>query len=186
MKTAGLPLLALVLTGSLTAEDAPAAASTKTSARLTQEIRATLPKFTPPPPPLLNQPKELTDADSDVLRLPKFTVREKRPPSHDPDLWLTDKAVQQKAMAAYKQSLTDVEWALNSWYIPVFGASPSARARAAYETNKSMTELRRMRRLFGVISGNDPKAAVELEKERIRMDQADEWQRRPAGEGRAK
>ncbi len=105
-------------------------------------------------------------------------MKEKRPPSHDPDVWLTDKAVQQKAMAAYKQSLTDVEWALNSWYIPIFGSSPSARARASYENQKKMSEFQRVHRLFKVISTSDPKAGADLEKERVKMEQTEDWQNR--------
>ena len=107
MKPAGLPLLAFALAAPLAAEEMAAVAPTKTSARLTEEIRTALPKFTPPPPPVLDQPKDL-EIEADVLRLPKFTVKEKRPPTHNPDVWLTEKAVQQKAMAAYKQSLTDL------------------------------------------------------------------------------
>src|SRR3954468_21574534 len=111
MKTAGPHLLSLIVAGALMAEESAPASPTKTSTRLIQEIRSSLPKYSPPAQ-LLDQPKPLDDADPNVWALPKFTVKEKRPPSHDPDVWLTDKAVQQKAMAAYKQSLTDLEWKL--------------------------------------------------------------------------
>ena len=192
MNAAGLPLLALVLSGSLAAQS-PAelvlpvekGGPTKTSLRLSGEIRTALPKFEPPPPPVLDQPKDV-ETDPDVLRLPKFTVKEKRPPTHDPDVWLSNKAVQQKAMAAYKQSLTDFEWALNGWYIPLFGSSPSARARAAYKSQKQMSELNRIHRLFSVISTVDAKAAGDLETERVKMEQTQYWQGRPAGDGRSK
>lgn len=188
MKPAGFHLLVFVVAGPLAAqqpaEDSP---ERKTSARLTQEIRVALPRFTPPPPPVLDQPKgDATEDDPNVLALPKFTVKEKRPPSHDPDLWLTDKAVQQKAMAAYRQSLTDLEWALNSWYIPLIGSPPSARARASYENQKKMSEHQHVHRLFKLISTSDPKAGDDLERERVRMDQAEYWRSRPAGDGRKK
>ncbi len=188
MKPAGFHLLSFIVTGALAAQEpVESVPDRKTSARLAQEIRVALPKFTPPPPPLLDQPKsEATEDDPNVLALPKFTVKEKRPPSHDPDVWLTNKAVQQKAMAAYKQSLTDLEWALNSWYIPLFGSSPSARARASYENQKQISELQHVHRLFKVISTSDPKAGDDLEKERIKMDQAEYWRSRPAGDGRKK
>lgn len=192
MKPAGLPLLALVLAGPMEgqspAEPPPAVEQgglVKTSSRISAEIRATLPKFTPPPPPMLDQPKDI-ESDPDVLRLPKFTVKEKRLPTHDPDVWLTDKAVPQKAMAAYKQSLTDFEWALNSWYIPLFGSPPSARARAAYANQKKMSELQRIHNLFQAISNVSPRSGAELEQERVKMEQAEYWQRRPAGDGRSK
>jgi hypothetical protein len=180
MKPAGFHLLIFVVAGPLAAQEpAEASPERKTSARLTQEIRVVLPRFTPPPPPVLDQPKgDATEDDPNVLALPKFTVKEKRPPSHDPDVWLTNKAVQQKAMAAYKQSLTDLEWALNSWYIPLFGSPPSARARAAYENRKKMSEHQNVHRLFKVISASDPKAGGDLEKERVKMEQAEDWQNR--------
>jgi len=203
MKPAGFHLLIFIMAGSLAAleppvapvvqpQDAPSEAlakegPAKISNRLKSEIRVALPKFTPAPPPLLDQPKgAATEDDPNVLALPKFTVKEKRPPTHDPDAWLTDKAVQQKAMAAYKQSLTDLEWALNSWFIPLFGSPPSARARASYENQKKMSELQHVRRLFKVISTTDPRTGDDLEKERVRMDQADYWRSRPAGDGRKK
>lgn len=185
MKTAGIPLLAFALAGSLpAAEDAATPRSVKTSARLKQEIQATLPKYAPPPK-VLDQPKEVPN-DPDVLALPKITVKEYRPRDHDPDVWLTDKGVQQKALAAYKQSMSEFEWALNSWFIPLFSAPPSARARSAYEMNKSMEELRRVHRLFNIISATDAKAAGELEAERVKMEQTEYWQSRPAGHGRSK
>ncbi len=185
MKTASLPLLAFVVTGMLAAQDP--AGPVKTSPRLKEEIRASLPPFTPPPPKVLDQPHDSgTETDPDLFALPKFTVKEKRPPGHDPDVWLTDKAVEQKALAAYKQSLTDLEWALNSWYIPIIGSSPSARARGSYENQKKMSELQRVHRLFNAISNVTPGAAAELEQERVKMDQAEYWRSRPAGDGRAK
>lgn len=188
MKPAGFHLLIFIVAGPLAAQEpAGSAAERKTSVRLSHEIRVTLPKFTPPPPPVLDRPKDDgTGDDPSVLALPKFTVKEKRPPTHDPDVWLTDRAIQQKAMAAYKQSMTDLEWALNSWFIPLFSPPASARARAAYENGKSLAEIKRVHDLLGRVSARDPKAASELEQERVKMDQAEYWQSRPAGDGRKK
>jgi hypothetical protein len=186
MKSVGLPLLFCVVTGSLAAQQPAPTNAAKTSPRLGQEIRANLPKYIPPAPTVLDQPKPIDEADPNVLLLPKVTVKEKRPLSHDPDVWLTDKAVRQKAMAAYKQSLTDFEWALNSWYIPIFGSSPSARARGAYQANKSFAEEQRVHELFNLISTLDARTGQELEQERIKMEQTEYWRDRPAGDGRAK
>lgn len=204
MKPAGFHLLIFVVAGPLAAlepsaapvaqpPDAPSEAlakegpDRKTSARLTQEIRISLPKFGPPPPPVLDQPKsDGAGDDPNVLALPKFTVKEKRPPTHDPDVWLTDRAIQQKAMAAYKQSMTDLEWALNSWFIPLFSPPASVRARASYASNKALADIKRVHDLLGRISATNPKAASELEQERIKMDQTEYWQSRPAGDGRKK
>lgn len=185
MKTAGLHLVLFVLAGPLAAQPAPPApAAAKTSARLKQEIRVFLPKYAPPPPPPANPfTAAATEEDPNVLQLPTFSVKEYRPRDHDPDVWLTDKSIQRKAMAAYRQSLSDFEWALNSWHIPLFGSSPTARARAAYTAGKSLEESRRIRDLFKLASAAD---SVELEKERVKMEQTQYWQSRPAGHGRAK
>ena len=101
-------------------------------------------------------------------------------------MWLTDLAIKQKALAAYRQSMTDLEWALNSWYIPLLSPSAAARARAAYESGKSLAEIKRVHDLFGRIAARDSQAAAELEKERVKMHQTEYWQSRPAGDGRKK
>jgi hypothetical protein len=40
--------------------------------------------------------------------------------------------------------------------------------------------------LFSLVSAADPQAAKDLEKERVKMDQTEYWQGRPAGHGRSK
>jgi hypothetical protein len=81
MKPSGFHLLVFFVAGPLAAQEpVETPRSAKTSTRLTQEIRVTLPKFTPPPPPVLDQPKsDGTEDDPNVLALPKFTVKEKTP-----------------------------------------------------------------------------------------------------------
>lgn len=182
MKPAGLHLLSLIMAGTLTAQESAPGKPAKTSPRLRQEIQGSLPKYTPPPPPVLDQPKPL-EHDPDVFALPKMTVQEYRPPNRDPDRWLTERGVQEKAMAAYRQSMSDFEWALNSWHIPLLTPSASARARTAYATGKSMAEIRH---LHSLISTAAPGDAAKLEKERVKMHQAEHWQNRPAGDGRKK
>jgi len=187
MKPAGFLLLIPVVAGPLvSAEPAETPPPARTSHRLGQEIRAALPQFSPPPR-ILNQPKPTgPEADPQVLALPKLTVRDKLPPGHDPDLWFTNLAIQQKAMAAYKQSLSDFEWMLNSWHIPLFTPPASARARAAYEDGKFHAEVDRLRSLIDRIAAEDPKAAAGLRYEMGVMIQTQDWMRRPAGLGRIK
>lgn len=167
MKRTGFHLLVFVVAVPLSAQEpAGSAPDRKTSARLTQEIRVSLPKFTPPPPRILDQPKsDGTENDPNVFALPKFTVKEKRPPTHDPDVWLTDRAIQQKAMAAYKQSMTDLEWALNSWFVPLVTPPASARARAHYQNTKLGGEIMRLNSLISHLGQQDPTASAELRQE---------------------
>lgn len=169
MKPAGISLLFLVVGGAFGAEnvtarsESPPPPPVRLSLRLTEVIRAQLPKYVAPV--ATAAPTDAPAADPDVLVLPKMVVKERRLPTNDPDAWLGEKAVQQKAMAAYKASLTDLEWALNSWYIPLFGTPPAARARAAYESAKKGAEIDRLTHIIDVSASADPKEAVRLLKE---------------------
>ena len=157
-------LLLSALPAGPVAGDNPPVVPPMTSARLSQEIRAGLPRFVSPafsPVPLPAEARD-TPRDPEVVVLPKITVREKRIPTNDPDVWLTGRAVQQKAMAAYKDSMTPLEWALNSWYIPLFSPPASVRARQYYESGKLADEIDRLNSVIKTISLTDPKEAAKL------------------------
>jgi len=158
MKPAGLILLLPAGLGALTAAE-PA----KLSNRLRDEVLTSLPKYietAAPAAPVENQPA----SDPDMLVLPKIIIQEKRLSGNDPDAWLGRRVVQQKAMAAYKGSMTDLEWALNGWYIPIISAPPSARARAAYESARQAAEVGRLNNLINAIEVSDPKMAARLRR----------------------
>lgn len=161
MKSAGLHLLFFVVAGTLAAQSTEPAPPAKTSARLTQEIRSALPKFVPPPETKTGT-TESAPPDPSLLVLPTVTVQEKRQPGEDPDVWLTDRVVQQKAMTAYKASMTDLEWFLNSWFVPLFSPPASVRARAAYESDKLSAEITRMNGVIDNIERMNPKEAAKL------------------------
>jgi hypothetical protein len=164
MKPAGLSLLAFVVTGILAAQSPAPPQPVRTSPRLSQEIRAGLPVFVPPvvKPPSDPEESAVPPSDPDILKLPKFVIREKRPPGNDPDVWLTERTVQQKAMVAYKTSMTDLEWALNSWFIPLFSAPPSVRARQYYESRKLSAEIERLDAIIKTVGLTDPQEAARL------------------------
>jgi hypothetical protein len=157
-------LLVFVVPGLFAAEPAEAPGPVRTSPRLAQEIRAGLPKFVPPTPRPAAESAgiQTTPDDPDVLKLPRFVIRERRIPTNDPDVWLTDRAIQQKAMSAYQDSMTPFEWALNSWYIPLFSSPPSARARQYYESRKFADEVGRLNTLINLVGLTDPKEAAKL------------------------
>ncbi|HKB57059.1 MAG TPA: hypothetical protein VKC51_05655 [Lacunisphaera sp.] len=185
MKSAGLHLLFFVVAGTLAAQPAEPAPPAKTSARLTQEIRSALPKYVAPPE---NKTGTTGSAPRDpgLLVLPTVTVQEKRIPMDDPDTWLGERVIQQKAMAAYKASMTDFEWFLNSWHIPFLTPSASARARAAYKESKIQAELIRLNGLIETVKHGDTKAGDQLRKDYKDMQDAQDWQGSPAGSGRQK
>lgn len=161
-------LLLLIASPAGATADEPATANpSRTSPRLSQEIRSLLPKFTPPAPPATTGPVDNAPAtlrDPDVLELPKMVVKEKRLPSNDPDVWLTDRAIQQKAMSSYRDSMTGLEWALNSWFIPLVSPPASARARQYYEGRKLRDEIDRLNGIIKNISLSDPKEAARLRR----------------------
>ncbi len=170
MKPVGHLFLLLIASplGMGAAESPAPLAPIKFSEHMNDAIRDRLPKFIPKPastPALAVAPAiPAPPPDPDVLVLPKVVVKEWRAPTNDPDVWLTDKSIQQKAMAAYKGSMTGLEWALNSWFIPLFSAPASARARAYYESSKYHDELDRLDHLARVIKQTDPAAAAKIQQ----------------------
>ncbi len=139
----------------------------KLSDHIREQISAKLPVYAPKPAttPIDSTPVE---SDPDVLVLSKIVVTEKRPPGHDPDDWLNESTIQQKSMVAYRASMTDLEWALNGWYIPLVTPSPSARARGAYRAAKVAAETERLSHVIRAIGAMDPKEAAKLRKELTR------------------
>ena len=175
MKAAGSILFCLVTAGALATESAVM------SDRLKAVIRADLPAYTPPRGTAKSASNAATSSDPDVLELPKLTVREKRLPKGDPDLWRSEGEIQRRAMRAYKDSMTPLEWALNSWFVPLFSAPPSARARAAYQNGKIAAQLDLFDRVAEAAKLADPKAPAAIKAAVDGMQRADEWQSRPAG-----
>jgi hypothetical protein len=169
MKPVGYLILLLIASPAwVLADDPTVVAPIKLSDHMNDAIRGRLPKFIPKPDstpaPAIAPAAPAPPTDPDVLVMPKVVVREWRPPTNDPDVWLTERSIQQKAMAAYKGSLTGLEWALNSWFIPLFGAPPSARGRAYYESSKVGAELERLDHLARVISQTDSTAATKIQQ----------------------
>lgn len=183
MKSAGLHLFAFALAGSsLAAEDATTPGPAKTSSRLAQEIRVVLPKYAPPVPQPLNQPKELA-GDPDALALPKVTVREKRLPRIDPDELLVERELNKKFTRVYRESLNGgLDRFLNSFTIPILSASPAERGRAIAVSRK-FSDIGRIAELHKEL---DPKNAAELKAEVKQSERAMDRLDRPAGDGRAK
>ena len=103
------------------------------------EASASAPR-TEAPAPLSNDP---------LVLLPNYHVQDS-PLLRAGDKLRSEREVQAKAMAAYKDSMTDLEWAMNSWYIPIISAPASARARAYYEDKQATDEARRLQRLQSI------------------------------------
>ena len=142
----------------------------KLSEHIRKEISAKLPVFAAPAANTATTDVVPLDPEADILLLPKIEVREKRLPGNDPDVWLAKSVVQQKAMIAYKYSMTDLEWALNSWFVPLFSAPASSRAAADYSSAKISAELERLSHVIKTIDKLDHEDAVRLKRELSRFD----------------
>ena len=123
------------------------------SEKIRAQIAANLPKFDPAaakptPESPVGTPAPLSD--DPLIQLPDFPVKEKRMSATDPDQWLGRHALERKAMSDYSDSMTDLEWALNCWYIPFITASPQARANAAYASKKIREERKRLESLIKI------------------------------------
>ena len=156
-----LTLITLLLVAELLAVDETA----DSPSRLTQVIRANTPKFTPPPaaPSPPTQPsvaEESTPPDSAVIEMPRFFVEDSKLGRVEPDKLLSKQALAAKMRREYRNSLTDLEWALNSFSIPFLTPSVATRARAKYENDRRLAEQTRLTGLIDVTSQIDPKAAA--------------------------
>lgn len=158
-----LPLIAWLLVAELLAVEETA----NPPSRLTQVIRANTPKFTPPPaapspPTSPSVAEESTPPDSDVIEMPRFFVEDSKLGRVEPDKLLSKQALAAKMRREYRNSLTALDWALNSFNIPFLTPSVAARARAKYENDRRLAEQTRLTGLIDVTSQIDPKAAAEL------------------------
>ena len=159
------PRIAQITCACLLMVGSDSAARAQLSDKIRAEIVAPLPKFEPPAPgrppasPVGN-PAPLSD--DPLVRLPDYQVWEAPDSNHDPDLWLSRRALEQKAMGEYSDSMTDLEWALNSWYIPFVTPSPQARANAAYAAKKIRSEHGRLTSLTRILASIDPAEARRL------------------------
>ncbi len=137
-------------------------AAVPSRAELSQETRAKISADFPawhPNPPETGTPAARPDApaplsDDPLVYLPTYHVKESLL-SHAGDKLRSEREVQAKALAAYKDSMTDLEWALNSWFVPLFTAPASSRAREYYEDQKTSAETARLQRLQSIKAPGD-------------------------------
>lgn len=175
MKAAGPTLLCLIATGTLAAREPTVPATL--SSRLSAEVRASLPAYTPPPPKPENTPAGPAPADPDVLVLPKLTVREKRVQRLDPLDILSPREQDKKYAAEYRASLKGLDALLNGFAIPLIGQSLAARGRALH----AQRQFEDLHFISTVGASLDPEGAAATKKAEDDMKRAIDWQNRPAG-----
>lgn len=140
-------------------------AQAELSPRLRALINADVPPFVAPPPePPRSESPPPPLSDDPLVKLPEFYVNDSRLARVDPDRLLSPKALRQKAIADYRRSMTDLEWALNRWHIPLVTPSTKARAMARYENLRIQRELLRLADVADSIKAVDPVAAKKLKR----------------------
>lgn len=153
-------------TASATSSSAPTSSRPKReraiSSGLASSLASTMPKYNPPPKPNPDdEDVDLRDVDkprNGIIRLPKYTVQEKKPPVFRERDILTGFGF---AELAKKRYLTNAYHALNSFYLPLFGQSPESRALAMYaedERLKNISDLKDNARTVGTADAADAKA----------------------------
>lgn len=163
LRTASPFLLVLFLATRLAAVEE----SGPRSSHLTELIRASSPKFVPPPTTPVAAPvaAESVASDPDVIEMPKFFVEDSKLARIESDKLLGKRELAAKMRREYRNSLSDLGWALNSFSIPFLTPSVAARAQAKYESDRRAAEISRLGRLLEVVDRVDPKAAADARRE---------------------
>jgi hypothetical protein len=153
------PLLAaLALTATAVAQSTPPAAAAKSDAtpaetprpkreraisnNVASALAASMPKYNPPPKPRPeDQDVDLRDVDkprNGIIRLPRYTVRERKPPVFRERDIHTNAGFAELARRRY---LTPTYRLLNSVYIPFLTASPTQHALAMYAEDERLANM---------------------------------------------
>lgn len=93
--------------------------------------------------------------------MPKFFVEDSKLVRIEPDKLLGKRELAAKMRREYRNSLSGLGWALNSFNIPFLTPSVAARAQAKYENDRRAAEISRLGGLLEVVDRVDPKAAAE-------------------------
>lgn len=142
---------ATTATGNVSTTPAPAR-ERAISPGVAAALAASMPKYTPPPPKPAPVPEEelpdLRDTDkpkNTIVRLPKFVVREAKPPVFRERDLNTKQGLANIAMRRY---LTETDRALNRYTIPLFhpisllgGTSNEDRAMAMYAEDERLKNM---------------------------------------------
>ncbi len=105
-------------------------------------LAASMPKYNPPPKPKpVDDDVDLRDVDkprNGIIRLPKYTVQEKKPPVFRERDIFTKGGLNEVARNRY---LTATDRILNGVTLPLFGTSQEARAMAMYAEDERLNNM---------------------------------------------
>jgi hypothetical protein len=105
-------------------------------------LAASMPKYSPPPKPNpADEDVDLRDVDkpkNGIIRLPKYTVQEKKPPVFRERDIFNKGGLANLARGRY---LSATDRILNRVTLPLFGTSPEARAMAMYAEDERLNNM---------------------------------------------
>jgi hypothetical protein len=148
------------------------------SSSLATTLAASMPKYNPPPKPKPEDAdvdlREVDKPRNGIIRLPKYTVREKRPPVfRERDIYTSGGL----AELAKRRYMTPGYRLLNSFYIPFVTSSPEQLAMALYAEDERLNNISDLKDTARDIGKADPQAATYLRR------QTDETYMRTSGFG---
>ena len=156
------------------------------SPEVAAQLAAAAPKFTPAPPkpPAIDEEDQPDLRDTDkpkngIIRLPKYIVREPRPPM------LTERAVNTKKgleAIAMKRYFTEAYRALNPVGLPFIGSRPEELAMAMYEEDERLRNKSDLTEDARMVTATDKAAGLYVKRQvedTFRRDGQFDW--RPLG-----
>ncbi len=139
------------------------------SGEVAAALAAATPKYTPPPPKPPPTPEaeqiDLRDVDkpkNTIVRLPKYIVREQKPPVFRERDINTAKGLTAIAMGRY---ISDADRAMNRFTLPLFGSSKESRALAMYAEDERLQNMSDLRDAATNASKSDAAAGTYIRRE---------------------
>ncbi len=132
------------------------------SPEVAAQLAASAPKYTPAPPKPAPAPKveeslvDMRDVDkprNNIIRLPKYIVREATPPVFTERAINTQKGLTAIAMSRY---ISETDRALNRFTIPLFGTSAEKRAMTMYAEDERLNNMAEMKDTARAAAQSDP------------------------------
>jgi hypothetical protein len=181
-----LPVALLLAAASAIADDAPPALAKQTSDakepatttpappakrerpisnNLAATLAASMPKYNPPPKPKPEDEEvDLREVDkprNGIIRLPKYTVREAKPPVFRERDIHTNAGLADLARRRY---LTPTYRLLNGFYIPFFTQSPTEHALAMYAEDERLNNMAELDDNAQTVGRNDAAAGAYIKR----------------------
>ena len=135
------------------------------SAGVASALAASMPKYNPPPKPKpVDETADMRDVDkpkNGIIRLPKYTVQEKKPPVfRERDIYTSGGL----AELARNRYLSPTDRVLNRVTLPLFGTSQEARALAMYAEDERLNNMSDLKDTAKDVSRTDPNEGAYIKR----------------------